>query len=152
MSKFKFFRGLIKKARVINLQNRIYFVEPRYPRIPSRQIPYPEDYTTDFKRIFRQGWRSCEQGGEIYNNPYSDRETLIYSLHQTWERGYLECYHHHPSRRVGPTNEQCYLNGWEYAQQGFDILSNPWVEGTEQHSMFILGWNDYFQQNERYYG
>ncbi len=91
---FNFFRG------IITLNNP----QPRYPRIPMGQIPYPENYETQGeKRTFRLGWRACERGMAIHENLYSNQENLIYSLHQIWERGWLECYHHHPSRVI---NEQ----------------------------------------------
>ena len=89
---FKFFRGIIE---------RIVFVQPRYPRTPISQIPYPESCETpEEERTFRRGWRACEQGREIHSNPFSNREQLIYSLHRAWERGWLECYHNHPSRNT----------------------------------------------------
>jgi len=85
---FKFFHGLTNKSRV-NVENRL----TRLSRIPIRQIPYPEDINTlELRRTFLQGWRACERGEEIYNNPYGNREELIYSLHTAWERGYFECY------------------------------------------------------------
>jgi len=115
------------------------FVQPRrYPRTPISQIPYPESCETpEEKRTFRRGWRACEQGREIYDNPYSNREELIYSLHRAWESGYLECYLHHPTRTPS------YLTGWEQAQRGYPINTNPWGEGTDQHNMFNLGWRDF---------
>jgi hypothetical protein len=62
-------------------------------RTPIRQIPIPEEWNTpEFHRIFIQGWRACERGEEIYNNPYGRVENLIYSLHNAWERGYLDCF------------------------------------------------------------
>jgi hypothetical protein len=103
MFKFNFFRGIVS-ARIVNLEERLTFLQPRYPRTPIVLIPYPENYETpEEKKIFRRGWRACERGGEIYDNPYSNQENLIYSLHDAWEIGWLECYHHHPSRQ---THEQ----------------------------------------------
>jgi len=85
---FKFFHGITKKSRV-NTDNRL----TRLSRIPIRQILYPEDINTlELRRTFLQGWRACERGEEIYNNPYGNVENLIYSLHNAWERGYFECY------------------------------------------------------------
>lgn len=100
MSKFNFFRGIIS-ARKVNLEERLTFVQPRYPSIPMDEITYPEEYEDlHQRRIYRLGWRGCERGMEIHNNPYGNRENLVYSLHQSWERGWLECYHNHPSRLI----------------------------------------------------
>lgn len=85
---FTFFHGITKKSRVntIILNNRL-------TRTPIRQIPIPEEWNTPhFSRIFLQGWRACERGEEVYNNPYGNTENLIYSLHNAWERGYLDCF------------------------------------------------------------
>lgn len=98
MSKFNFFRGIIS-ARIVNLGDRLTFVQPRYPSIPMDDISYPEEYEDHHqKRIYRLGWRGCERGMEIHDNPYSNRENLVYSLHRSWERGWLECYLNHPAR------------------------------------------------------
>jgi len=103
MFKFKFLRGFIS-ARIVNIEERLTLAQPRYPRTPMGQIPYPENCETPGeKKIFRRGWRACERGMEVYDNPYSNREELIYSLHRIWESGYLECFLHHPSRQ---THEQ----------------------------------------------
>lgn len=101
---FKFFQN--NKVRVFTDymdQMDDYFLggilPPRYPRIPSTQIPYSESYETEEeKRAFKMGWRSCERGGEVFNNPYSNREELIYPLHRAWESGYVECYINHPTK------------------------------------------------------
>jgi len=97
--KFNFFRGIVS-ARIVNLEERLTFLQPRYPRTPIGQISYPEEYDDVERRTFRLGWRGCERGMEIHNNPYSIRENLVYSSHQSWERGWLECYHRHPSRVI----------------------------------------------------
>jgi len=82
---FTFFHGIVKKSRV-NTNNRL-------SRTPVRRIPIPEDINTrELNRTFLQGWRACERGEEIYNNPYGNVENLIDSLHTAWERGYFECY------------------------------------------------------------
>jgi hypothetical protein len=92
---FKFFHGLTNKSRV-NVENRL----TRLSRTPIRQIPYPEDINTrELHRTFLQGWRACERGEEIYNNPYGNVENLLYSPHNAWERGYFECYN---TRRTNP--------------------------------------------------
>jgi hypothetical protein len=88
-------------ARLVSIDlpmENVRITQPRYPRVPMRLIAYPEEYPPELKREFRHGWRACEQGRDIYENPYSVREELIYSLYRAWERGWLECYHNHPSR------------------------------------------------------
>ena len=98
MSKFNFFRGIIS-GRIVNLEERLTFLQPRYPSIPIDEILCPEEYEElHQRREYRSGWRDCERGMEIHDNPYSTRENLVYSLHRSWERGWLECYHNHPSR------------------------------------------------------
>ena len=85
---FTFFHGITKKSRVSTI-----ITNNRLSRTPVRQIPIPEEWNTpEFNRIFIQGWRACERGEEIYNNEYSNREDLIHSLHNAWERGYLDCF------------------------------------------------------------
>jgi hypothetical protein len=85
---FKFFHGLTKKSRVntITTNNRLR-------RLPNSQVPARPGYDTpELRSIFLQGWRACERGEEVYNNPYSHIENLLYSLHNAWEVGYLDCY------------------------------------------------------------
>ena len=97
ISKFTFFKG-ITGGRI---HNTTFPVPPerRHPRLPTSRVPSIEEYDTpELRSIFLQGWRACEHGREIHSNPYSTREELIYSLHRAWERGWLECYHNHPSR------------------------------------------------------
>ena len=143
MFKFKFLRGFIS-ARIINIEDRLTFVQPRYPRIPMNQIPYPENCETrEEKRIFSRGWRSCERGMEVHDNPYSNQENLIYSLHDAWEIGWLECYHHHPSRQIQPTDEESYQEGWATAQLGLPLNENPHTYGSHQFNMWYVGWNDF---------
>ena len=91
-TKFKFFVGKIEVIR---------FTQPRYPRMVTREMSYPEEYVVeDMRSIFRSGWRACERGREIYDNPFSVDSRLIYAQHNAWERGWLECYHNHPSRQI----------------------------------------------------
>ena len=151
MRTFNFFRGIVS-ARVVNITNRLNELnnpQPRYPRIPIDNIPYPTNYTEiEERRIFRRGWRACERGNEIYDNPYSRYDQLPYSLYDTWEIGWLECYHNHPSRIhppdiMQPTDEDCYSNGWERAQLGFPLNENPWTFGSNQYNMWHIGWNDF---------
>jgi hypothetical protein len=42
-----------------------------------------------------------------------------------------------------PTDEESYLNGWEQAQRGYSMHSNPWREWSNQFAMWNLGWNDF---------
>jgi hypothetical protein len=106
LSTFRFFKGIVsaRVVSIVNTLNELNNPQPRYPRIPMDQISYPEEYEDIHqRRTFRLGWRACERGMAIHENLYSNQENLIYSLHQIWERGWLECYHHHPSRVI---NEQ----------------------------------------------
>lgn len=85
---FTFFHGITKKSRVSTI-----ITNNRLTRTPVRQIPIPGEWNTPhFSRMFLQGWRACERGEEIYNNPYGNVENLIYSQHRAWERGYLDCF------------------------------------------------------------
>jgi len=85
---FKFFHGLTKKSRVNTI-----ITNNRLRRLPNSQVPARPGYDTpELRSIFLQGWRACERGEEIYNNPYGNVENLIYSLHNAWEVGYLDCY------------------------------------------------------------
>ena len=85
---FKFFHGLTKKSRVNTI-----ITNNRLTRTPIRQIPVRPGYDTpELRSIYLQGWRACERGEEIYNNPYGNVENLLYSLHNAWEVGYLDCY------------------------------------------------------------
>jgi hypothetical protein len=143
LPKFNFLRGIIS-ARIVNIEERLTLAQPRYPRIPMGQIPYPENCETPReKRIFGRGWRACERGMEVYDNPYSNREELIYSLHRIWESGYLECFLHHPSRQIQPTDEESYQEGWATAQLGLPLNENPHTYGSHQFNMWYVGWNDF---------
>ena len=85
---FKFFHGITKKSRVNTI-----ITNNRLTRTPIRQIPVRQGYNTpEFSGIFLQGWRACERGEEVYNNPYGNVENLIYSQHSAWEMGYLDCF------------------------------------------------------------
>jgi len=134
---FTFFHGIVKKSRVNTI-----ITNNRLRRLPNSQVPARPGYDTpELRSIFLQGWRACEHGREIYSNPYSNRENLIYSLHDAWEIGWLECYHHHPSRQTA--DEECYLGGWECSQQGRPLNENPYVFGSQQFNMWYVGWNDF---------
>jgi hypothetical protein len=88
IKEFKFFHGLTKKSRVNTI-----ITNGRLRRLPNSQVPTRQEYDTpELRSIFLQGWRACERGEEIYNNPYGNREELIYSLHTAWEMGYLDCF------------------------------------------------------------
>jgi len=92
---FTFFHGITKKSRVNTI-----VTNNRLSRTPVRRIPIPEDINTrELNRVFLQGWRACERGEEIYNNPIVNVENQIYSPHNAWERGYFECYN---TRRTNP--------------------------------------------------
>jgi hypothetical protein len=92
---FKFFHGLTKKSRVNTI-----ITNNRLRRLPNSQVPACEGYDTpELRSIFLQGWRACERGEEIYNNPIVNVENQIYSPHNAWERGYFECYN---TRRTNP--------------------------------------------------
>ena len=112
---FKFFHGLTKKSRVntIILNNRL-------TRTPTRQVSVRQGYNTpEFSGIFIQGWRACERGEEVYNNPYGNVEDLIYSQHSAWEMGYLDCFN---TRR---TNAQ--------VEELREHFNNTFVEQTREY-------------------
>ena len=135
MRPFKFFQ------KFIPYQLEISFPHRRYLRFPTRQVPSIEGYNTpELRSIFLQGWRACEQGNQIYNNPHSRYNQIIYDA---WEVGYLECYHNHPSRDIEPSDNQCYQNGWERAQLGYPLNQNPHLYGSNQFNLWFCGWNDY---------
>ena len=97
---FKFFHGLTKKSRVNTI-----ITNNRLRRLPNSQVPARPGYDTpELRSIFLQGWRACERGEEIYNNPYGHLENLLYSLHNAWEVGYLDCYN--TRRTTNPYVEQ----------------------------------------------
>jgi|688.fasta_scaffold162294_1 hypothetical protein len=92
---FTFFHGIVKKSRVNTI-----ITNNRLRRLPNSQVPARPGYDTpELRSIFLQGWRACERGEEIYNNPYGHLENLLYSLHNAWEVGYLDCYN---TRRTNP--------------------------------------------------
>ena len=85
---FTFFHGITKKSRVNTI-----ITNNRLRRLPNSQVPARPGYDTpELRSIFLLGWRACERGEEIYNNPYGHLENLLYSLHNAWEVGYLDCY------------------------------------------------------------
>ena len=64
MFKFKFLRGFIS-ARIVNIEERLTLAQPRYPRIPMGQIPYPEivkhqekkEYSEEDGELVKEVWR-----------------------------------------------------------------------------------------------
>lgn len=147
---FKFFRGKkIKEARSAILQ-------PRYPRAPLGFITYPENFVDmEQRRIYRRGWRACERGNEIYNNPYNRAETLIYSLYDAWERGFLECYLNHPIRiREGNTDvpidrirnsqylRSIFRHGRECARRNIREIPNEYYVSEIAMIAWVMGYND----------
>jgi hypothetical protein len=135
LSKFRFFRGIVS-ARIVSIDGAL----ERLTRTPVSHIPIPDTLTTLVEiQQFRAGWRSCEFGRNIYDNPYSNREALIYSLHRAWEYGFTECFN---NRRVN-RDEEVYLEGWATAQLGLPLNENPHTYGSNQFNMWYIGWNDF---------
>ena len=117
---FKFFHGLTKKSRVDTI-----ITNNRLRRLPNSQVPARPGYDTpELRSIFLQGWRACERGEEIYNNPYGNVENLIYSLHNAWEVGYLDCYN---TRRT--TNP--------YVGQVRDYITDMFHNDTQTHGFCV---------------
>lgn len=117
---FKFFHGLTKKSRVNTI-----ITNNRLTRTPIRQIPVRQGYNTpEFSDIFLQGWRACERGEEVYNNPYGNVEDLIYSQHSAWERGYLDCFN---IRRT--TNP--------FVEEVREYITDMFRDATQHHSFYV---------------
>jgi hypothetical protein len=132
---FTFFHGITKKSRVntIILNNRL-------TRTPIRQIPIPEEWNTpEFNRIFLQGWRACERGEEVYNNPYGNVEDLIYSQHEAWERGYLDCFN---TRRTNPQVEELreHFNN-TFVAQTREYITDMFRDRTQHHGFRVGVYN-----------
>ena len=116
---FKFFHGLTKKSRVNTI-----ITNNRLTRTPIRQIPVRQGYNTpEFSGIFLQGWRACERGEEVYNNPYGNVENLIYSQHSAWEMGYLDCFN---TRRTNP-----------YVEEVREYITDMFRDATQHHSFYV---------------
>ena len=128
---FKFFHGLTKKSRVNTI-----ITNNRLTRTPIRQIPVRQGYNTpEFSGIFLQGWRACERGEEVYNNPYGNVENLIYSQHSAWEMGYLDCFN---TRRT--TTNPYVEEVREYITDMFrDEPQTHFFRGRTQHHGFCAG-------------
>ena len=118
---FKFFHGLTKKSRVNTI-----ITNNRLTRTPIRQIPVRQGYNTpEFSGIFLQGWRACERGEEVYNNPYGNVENLIYSQHSAWEMGYLDCFN---TRRT-TTNP--------FVDEVREHIRDMFRDATQHHSFYV---------------
>ena len=138
---FKFFHGLTKKSRVNTI-----ITNNRLRRLPNSQVPTRQEYDTpELRGIFLQGWRACERGQEIYNNPYGNVENLIYSQHSAWEMGYLDCFN---TRRTNPQVEELreHFNNTfveqtrEYITDMFrDEPQTHFFRGRTQHHGFCAG-------------
>ena len=129
---FKFFHGPTKKSRVNTI-----ITNNRLTRTPIRQIPVRQGYNTpEFSGIFLQGWRACERGEEVYNNPYGNVEDdLIYSQHSAWEMGYLDCFN---TRRT--TTNPYVEEVREYITDMFrDEPQTHFFHGPTQHHGFCAG-------------
>ena len=128
---FKFFHGITKKSRVNTI-----ITNNRLTRTPIRQIPVRQGYNTpEFSGIFLQGWRACERGEEVYNNPYGNVENLIYSQHSAWEMGYLDCFN---TRRT--TTNPYVEEVREYITDMFrDEPQTHFFRGRTQHHGFCAG-------------
>ena len=124
---FKFFHGLTKKSRVNTI-----ITNNRLTRTPIRQIPVRQGYNTpEFSGIFLQGWRACERGEEVYNNPYGNVENLIYSQHSAWEMGYLDCFN---TRRTNPQVEELreHFNN-TFVEQTREYITDMFNDETQTH-------------------
>ena len=121
MELFTFFHGLTKKSRVNTI-----IVNGRLRRLPNSQVPARQGYdTTELRRIFLQGWRACERGMEIYNNPYGNVENLIYSQHNAWEMGYLDCF----NIRRTTTNP--------FVDEVREHIRDMFRDATQHHSFYV---------------
>ena len=128
---FTFFHGITKKSRVSTI-----ITNNRLTRTPIRQIPVRQGYNTpEFSGIFLQGWRACERGQEIYNNPYGNVENLIYSQHSAWEMGYLDCFN---TRRTNPQVEELreHFNN-TFVEQTREYITDMFRDATQHHSFYV---------------
>ena len=129
---FKFFHGPTKKSRVNTI-----ITNNRLTRTPIHQVPTRQGYDTpELRGIFIQGWRACERGEEVYNNPYGNVEDdLIYSQHSAWEMGYLDCFN---TRRT--TTNPYVEEVREYITDMFrDEPQTHFFHGPTQHHGFCAG-------------
>jgi hypothetical protein len=95
----------------------------RLTRLPISQVPTRQEYDTpELRGIFLQGWRACESGREVYNNPYSNVENLIYSQHSAWEMGYLDCFN---ARRTNP-----------YVEEAREYITDMFNNRTQHYSFY----------------
>ena len=108
----------------------------RLTRLPISQVPTRQGYDTpELRGIFLQGWRACERGREVYNNPYSNVENLIYSQHSAWEMGYLDCFN---TRRTNAQVEELreHFNN-TFVEQTREYITDMFRE--PQHYSFYAG-------------
>ena len=148
MHSFKFFKGILSKARVVRLRHRL-------SRTPITNIPVPT-YTAsvnEYRRAFINGWRACEFGRNIYDCPHSSYDPIGIPLKREWEYGFTECFNTRQQEFVTvdttteATDEDCYLEGWASAQLGFPLNENPWEIDTHQFNMWNCGWNDFVNEH-----
>ena len=145
---FRFFRGILRKARVVQLRHRL-------TRTPIAHIPVPPHTATisEYRRAFINGWRACEFGRNIYDCPHSSYDLVEIQLKREWEFGFTECFNTRQEdfvlndTTINQTDEQCYLNGWERAQQGHPLNENPHTYGSHQFNMWYVGWNDFIDNH-----
>ena len=131
VNQFKFFHRPTKKSRVNTI-----ITNGRLRRLPNSQIPIPEEWNIPhFSRTFMQGWRACERGEEIYNNPYGNVENLIYSQHEAWERGYLDCFN---TRRTNPQVEELreHFNN-TFVEEVREHIRDMFNDETQTHAFYV---------------
>ena len=129
--------------------------QPRLPRTPIAHIPVPPYTATvsEYRRAFINGWRACEFGRNIYDCPHSSYDLVEIQLKREWEYGFTECFNTRQEdfvlndTTVVRTDEECYLNGWERAREGYPNHENPYLISSHQHSMWDCGWNDFINEH-----
>jgi hypothetical protein len=144
LSTFRFFKGILRKARVVQLRHRL-------SRTPIAHIPVPPYTATvsEYRRAFINGWRSCEFGRNIYDCPHSSYDLAEIQLKREWEFGFTECFNTRQEdfveidTTITQTDEQCYQEGWATAQLGLPLNENPHTYGSHQFNMWYVGWNDF---------
>lgn len=144
LSTFRFFRGILRKVKLVQLRNR-------FTRTPIAHIPVPPHTATisEYRRAFINGWRSCEFGRNIYDCPHSSYDLVEIQLKREWEHGFTECFNTRQedfvlnNTTVAQTDEQYYLEGWSTAQFGLPLNENPHTYGSNQFNMWYIGWNDF---------
>jgi hypothetical protein len=98
-------------------------------------IPIPESITREYDRIiFTQGWLAYQRGVKIYESPYNETEEK-----RMWEYGYTQSY---VQLRL-PSDEDLHQTGWVAARGGYPSHVNPYLPGSDPHTMWNIGWNDF---------